>query len=764
MSYSFEDFYQEGESLARSMGHSIMTVDHLTAIALDVPSIVAFLDDINVDAAKLKARIMDFLTNYPSPVLPYSVEEQLGAEMTPVSSMMTKIMVELQKKAVIEQLKENDYTIQAYFILFECLSFPHTALDTALAEIDLSRTSVARELQNYINSRNYDVDLRDATRDEEPEKEDKPSVSGARPSRKGDGQKRSIESFTTNLTELASDGKLDPLIGRTNELADLIQILSRKTKCNGALVGEPGVGKTQIIDGLAQMIADGNVPEDLKGVEILSLNMGAFTAGTKYRGEFEERVENLLSELKGRDDVILFIDEIHTIMGAGATGGGSLDMSNMLKPALSRGEIRVIGATTYDEYRKHIEKDAALQRRFMKVDVLEPTLDETRQIVEGVKATYEKFHNVTFTPEAMEAVLELSTKFLQNKRFPDKAIDLMDAAGARNRTKPTPAKTIVRADIEGEVSRIANIPLEIVACEESDRMLNLGDNLRKKVFGQDQAVEKLVENVMVARAGLRGKSTIQGAFMFVGPSGTGKTELTKALADSMGQELVRFDMSEFAQEFNVSKLIGSPPGYVGHDAGNGMLLDKVEANPNCILLLDEIEKANKKVLLTFLQVMDEGRLTGSHGKTVHFDNVTIIMTTNLGARDASVLSMGMDSSGDDGMDAAIKQHLPPEFINRIDGIVKFNELGSDVILSVVDKFIGELNGETASRNVHVVLTDAAKAELADKGVTPGMGARPMKRIINDKIRVPLAKEMLIGSLKKGGTATFDFVDGEIKLV
>lgn len=764
MSYSFEDFYQEGESLARSMGHSIMTVDHLTAIALDVPSIVAFLDDINVDAAKLKARIMDFLTNYPSPVLPYSVEEQLGSEMTPVSSMMTKIMVELQKKAVIEQLKENDYTIQAYFILFECLSFPHTALDTALAEIDLSRTAVARELQNYINSRNYDVDLRDATRDEEPEKEDKPSVSGARPSRKGDGQKRSIESFTTNLTELASDGKLDPLIGRTNELADLIQILSRKTKCNGALVGEPGVGKTQIIDGLAQMIADGNVPEDLKGVEILSLNMGAFTAGTKYRGEFEERVENLLSELKGRDDVILFIDEIHTIMGAGATGGGSLDMSNMLKPALSRGEIRVIGATTYDEYRKHIEKDAALQRRFMKVDILEPTLDETRQIVEGVKATYEKFHNVTFTPEAMEAVLELSTKFLQNKRFPDKAIDLMDAAGARNRTKPTPAKTIVRADIEGEVSRIANIPLEIVACEESDRMLNLGDNLRKKVFGQDQAVEKLVENVMVARAGLRGKSTIQGAFMFVGPSGTGKTELTKALADSMGQELIRFDMSEFAQEFNVSKLIGSPPGYVGHDAGNGMLLDKVEANPNCILLLDEIEKANKKVLLTFLQVMDEGRLTGSHGKTVHFDNVTIIMTTNLGARDASVLSMGMDSSGDDGMDAAIKQHLPPEFINRIDGIVKFNELGSDVILSVVDKFIGELNGETASRNVHIVLTDAAKAELADKGVTPGMGARPMKRIINDKIRVPLAKEMLIGSLKKGGTATFDFVDGEIKLV
>jgi ATP-dependent Clp protease ATP-binding subunit ClpA len=764
MSYSFEDFYQEGESLARSMGHTLLTVDHLTAVVLDVPSIIEFMTDINVDAVELKARIVDFLTNSPSPVLPYSVEEQLESEMTPVSSMITKIMIELQKKAVIEQLKENDYTIQSYFILFECLSFPHTALDTALAEIDLTRTAVARELQNYINSRNYDVDLRDATRDEEPEKDDKPFVSGTRPSRKGDGQKRTIDNYTTNLTALAVDGKLDPLIGRTNELADLIQILSRKTKCNGALVGEPGVGKTQIIDGLAQMIADGNVPDEMKDVEILSLNMGAFTAGTKYRGEFEERVENLLSELKDRDDVILFIDEIHTIMGAGATGGGSLDMSNMLKPALSRGEIRVIGATTYDEYRKHIEKDAALQRRFMKVDILEPTLDETRQIVEGVKATYEKFHSVKFTQEAMDAVLELSSKYLQNKRFPDKAIDLIDAAGARNRTKPIPAQTIVRADIESEVSRIANIPLEIVACEESERMMNLGNNLRSKVFGQDQAVQELVNNVMVARAGLRGKNTIQGAFMFVGPSGTGKTELTKALSESMGQELIRFDMSEFAQEFNVSKLIGSPPGYVGHDSGNGLLLDKVEANPNCILLLDEIEKANKKVLLTFLQVMDEGRLTGSHGKTVHFDNVTIIMTTNLGARDASVLSLGMDSSGDDGMDAAIKQHLPPEFLNRIDGVVKFNELGQDVILSVVDKFIGELNTDTASRKVTVVLTDAAKAELADKGVTPGMGARPMKRIINEKIRVPLASEMLIGSLKKGGIATFDFIDGDIKMV
>lgn len=767
MSYSFEDFYQEGESLARSMGHSIMTVDHLTAVALDVPSITEFLEHIDVDSKKLKKRIMDYLESFQAPVLPVSVEEQLGDNMTPASSMISKIMYELEKKAVIEQLKENDYTIQSYFIMFECLSFPYTALDAALEELGLSRTSVARELQNFISNANYQVDLQSSTSDEEPDTENKtPHVSkrGSEGRSREDSGKRSIESFTTNLTKLAEEGKLDPLIGRSVELDDLIQILSRKTKKNAALVGEPGVGKTQIVDGLAQRIANGDVPESMKDVEILSLNMGAFTAGTKYRGEFEERVDNLLQELKERDDVILFIDEIHTIMGAGATGGGSLDMSNMLKPALSRGEIRIIGATTYDEYRKHIEKDAALQRRFMKVDILEPSLDETREIVNGVKSTFEKFHETTYSDEAIAAVLELSNKFLKNKRFPDKAIDLLDASGARNRTKDKPASVIVRSDIENEVARIANLPLEVVACEESDRMLSLGGNLRKRVFGQDQAIEKLVENVMVARAGLRGKSTIQGAFMFVGPSGTGKTEITKALADCMGQELIRFDMSEYAQEHNVSKLIGSPPGYVGHDSGNGALLDKVEEHPNCILLLDEIEKANKKVLLTFLQVMDEGRLTGSHGKTVHFDNVTIIMTTNLGARNSSVVSMGMDSSGDDGMDAAIKQHLPPEFINRIDAIVKFNELGNDVILSVVDKFINELNADIESRNVEVYLTDAAKNMLAEKGVTPGMGARPMKRIINDKIRVPLSKEILCGSLNKGGKALFDVVDGEITLL
>lgn len=762
MSYSFEDFFKESESLARSMGHQLMTIDHLSVVVLGIPSIVTFFkSEFNIDATKLKDRIADYLSNMDMPRLPYSVEEQLTENMTPVTSMITKIIYELEKKTVIEQLKANDYTIQSFFILFECLSFPQTALESALTEHELTRTSVARSLQNYMDNNSYGVDLRSSTSEEKP-KGNKPMARGrdAAPQEK----KKGIEDFTTNLTELAKQGKLDPLIGRSAEIEDLIQVLSRKTKKNPALVGEPGVGKTQIIDGLAQRIVAGDVPDNMKDVEILSLNMGSFTAGTKYRGEFEERVDNLLSELKGRDDVVLFIDEIHTIMGAGAASAGALDMSNMLKPALSRGEIRVIGATTYDEYRKHIEKDAALSRRFMKIDVVEPTLDETREIIKGVQKTFEKFHSAKFSKDAIDAVIELSAKYLQNKRFPDKAIDLMDAAGARNRTKENPAAKIQRSDIESEVARIANLPLDVVACTESDRMLSLEDNLKNRVFGQDDAVRKLVDNVMVSRAGLREQNSIQGAFMFVGPSGTGKTEISKALADSMGVELIRFDMSEYAQEHNVSKLIGSPPGYVGHDSGNGALLDKIEQYPNCVLLLDEIEKANKKVLLTFLQVMDEGRLTGSHGKTVYFNNVTIIMTTNLGARDASVLSLGFDSSGDDGMDAAVKQHLPPEFINRIDAIVKFNELGDEVILSVIDKFMQQLNADLKPRGVKVKINKAVKTWLAKHGVQAGMGARPMKRVINEHIRVPLAREMLVGSLVGGGTASFDVIDDKIVLI
>lgn len=765
MSTNFDQFFDKCKVLASELGHPMITVDHMCTTLMEMDSIVGFFNTLEpaVSAHEIHDVMMQYLRATDVPQLPKSMQDEVQEEGTmPVSPSMHELVNDLRKEAVIQQLVEGDYIIQSYFVLFECLSFPKTAFEAALEAFDLSRRDLARKLQDFVETEiSADINLPSVTKDSVAKNEGASSMNTRNAAKE---QKKGIEQYTIDLTEEARTGKLPPLIGRTTEVDDLVQIVSRKTKKNPVLVGEPGVGKTQIVDGLAQMIVSGNVPENLKNVKVLSLNMGAFTAGTKYRGEFEERVDNLLKELRNKEDVILFIDEIHTIMGAGAASSGAMDMSNLLKPALSRGEIRVIGATTYAEYNKHIEKDAALCRRFMKVDIVEPSFEETRIIVEGVKSTFEAFHDVTFSSGAIDAIMELSKKYLQNKRFPDKAIDLLDAAAARNRVKEVPADEIVRGDIVSEVARIANLPLEVVACSESERMKSLEENLKKRVYGQDEAVTKLVENVMIARAGLRSDASIQGAFMFVGPSGTGKTEITKALADSMGVPLIRFDMSEFGQSHNVAKLIGSPPGYTGHDSGNGMLLDKVEQSPNCVLLLDEIEKADPKVLLTFLQVMDEGRLTGSQGKTVYFNNVTIIMTTNLGARDSAKLAIGFGSNGDDGMDAAIKKHLPPEFLNRIDSVVKFKELGSDVIRNVTDKFLAELNSSIAERGSKVVVTEEVYAYLAKNGVKVGMGARPMKRTIDQHIRVPLAKELLCGKMVSGGVAHFDIVDGEVKLV
>lgn len=729
-----------------------MSIDHLAVTVLKLPSIVDALNSMSINAKSLEDRIVTHLKNTEFPDIPISTSQTIDADQAAMSIQMARVMKELSKRAVMEQLKTDDYTIAPYFVLFECLSFPKSALEAALEELGTSRTEVARALQKYVESIEPDVQLQKTF--------DEPTKEGKRVSQNPQSKQKGIEDYTTNLTALARDGKLDPMIGRQFELQNLVEILSRKTKKNACLAGEPGVGKTQIVDGLAQAIVDGNVPEHLKDVELLSLDMGAFTAGTKYRGEFEERVTDFLTELKKRPNTIVFIDELHTIMGAGSSSSGTMDMSNLIKPALSRGEIRVIGATTYEEYRKHIEKDGALARRFMKVDVLEPTFAETREIIEGIKGTYEKFHNVSFNADAIDAVLNLSKKFLQNKRFPDKAIDLMDAAAARNRSKAVPDEIISKSDIEFVVARIANLDVSVVSCNESERMTNLPDALRSRVFGQEEAVQKLVDNVMVARAGLRDSASVQGAFIFQGPSGTGKTEIAKALADAMGSELIRFDMSEFSAEHTVSKLIGSPPGYVGHDSGNGLLLDKIEQHPNCILLLDEIEKAHPNILLTFLQVLDEGRLTGSQGKTVFFNNVTVIMTTNLGAKQAQVRAIG-GTGGDDGMDKALKSFLRPEFLNRIDSVVKFNELSTEAIDAVIVKFMNILNDSVADRGVKVKLTDEAVAWLAKNGVQVGMGARPMKRTIEQNIRVPLAKEMLCGSLQNGGTITFDVIDDKL---
>lgn len=754
MSSSFQDLFNDSKALAQQLGHQFMTVDHLSATVLKVQSVKDALESFSIDTNILGQRIEDYLREVPPPELPVSVQEQIGSDQVPVSVLVTRVMNELQKQAVIEQLKNDDFVVEGFFVLFECLSFSNTALEAALKEQSLTRAEVARSLQTYVSNVRSDLDLTKTVKNE---------PKGGRVSQQQPSSgKKSIEDYTTNLTDLAREGKLDPMIGREKELLALIETLSRRTKKNPCLAGEAGVGKTQIIDGLAQAIVDGNVPEHMKELTILSLDMGSFTAGTKYRGEFEERVDNFLKELKKRENTIIFIDEIHTIMGAGSSSSGTMDMSNLIKPALSRGEISVIGATTYDEYRQHIEKDGALSRRFMKIDVVEPTYEETAQIVKGIQSKYEEFHGVTYTEDAIAAVMELSKKHLQSRRYPDKAIDLLDASAAKNRTKVGTDLVVKRSDIEEVVASIANLDLSVVACTESTRMNELPDLLRKRVFGQEEAVQKLVDNVMVARAGLRSDASVQGAFMFVGPSGTGKTEISKALADSMGSKLIRFDMSEFSQEHTVAKLIGSPPGYVGHDTGNGLLLDQIESHPNAVLLLDEIEKAHPKVLLTFLQVLDEGRLTGSKGKTVFFNNVTVIMTTNLGAKDSEKRSMSMGSS-ETGQDKAIKAFLPPEFLNRIDSIVKFKELSTEAIDSVIDKFMKEVQDSVAGRKVAIVLQDDARAWLAANGVQKGMGARPMKRTIEQNIKLPLAREILCGSLQNGGVAEFTIEDGKIVL-
>lgn len=753
MNYSFQDLFNDSKSYAKTLGHEFMTLDHLCAVVLKVDSVKDALESFSIDTDTLRQRIEDYIREVSPPNLPISVKEAIQ-DQVPVSVPVTRVMAELQKQAVIEQLKNDDFTIEGFFVLFECLSFSNTAIDAALKEQGFTRAEAARALQNYVKTLREDADLTKSMQTE---------PKGGRVSQQQPSSgKKSIEDYTTDLTDLARSGKLDPMIGREKELLSLIETLSRRTKKNPCLAGEAGVGKTQIIDGLAQAIVDGNVPDHMKDLTILSLDMGSFTAGTKYRGEFEERVDNFLKELKKREKTIIFIDEIHTIMGAGSSSSGTMDMSNLIKPALSRGEISVIGATTYDEYRQHIEKDSALSRRFMKIDVVEPTFNETTQIVKGIKAKYEEFHGVTYTEDAISAVMELSKKHLQSRRYPDKAIDLLDAAAAKNRTKPGTDLVVKRSDIEEVVASIANLDISVVACTESTRMSELPTLLSNRVFGQEEAVQKLVDNVMVARAGLRSDASVQGAFMFVGPSGTGKTEISKALADSMGSKLVRFDMSEFSQEHTVAKLIGSPPGYVGHDTGNGLLLDQIESNPNAVLLLDEIEKAHPKVLLTFLQVLDEGRLTGSKGKTVFFNNVTVIMTTNLGAKDSEKRSMNMGSS-ETGQDKAIKAFLPPEFLNRIDAIVKFKELSTEAIDSVIDKFMSEVQKTVGQRGVVIRLDDSARSWLAENGVQKGMGARPMKRTIEQNIKLPLARELLCGSLQNGGEVIFTVEDGKIVL-
>ncbi|MEM8833401.1 MAG: ATP-dependent Clp protease ATP-binding subunit ClpA [Pseudomonadota bacterium] len=572
-----------------------------------------------------------------------------------------------------------------------------------------------------------------------------------------------LDSYCKNLNKKAEEGKIDNLIGREKEVNRTIQILCRRSKNNPLYVGDPGVGKTAIAEGLAKKIFDGDVPDVLKDATIFSLDMGALLAGTRYRGDFEERIKAVLTELEKIDNAVLFIDEIHTVIGAGATSGGAMDASNLLKPSLSNGTLRCIGSTTYKEYRNHFEKDRALVRRFQKIDVVEPTIDEAIDILKGLRKYYAEHHEVEYTDEAIKAAVELSAKYIGDRKLPDKAIDIIDEVGAAQKLLPEDMrkKTIDVEDIEEVVAVIARIPAKSLTKDDKTALKNLERDLKTMVFDQDNAIEILADAIKMARAGLRDPEKPIGCYLFSGPTGVGKTEVAKQLSKSMGVELARFDMSEYMERHAVARLIGSPPGYVGFEQG-GLLTDKVDQNPHCVLLLDEIEKAHPDIFNILLQVMDYGKLTDNNGKTIDFRNVILIMTTNAGAAELARAPVGFEREMrvDDDKEA-INRMFTPEFRNRLDAIVPFKALSQDTVAMVVDKFIAQLEAQLTEKHINIILTDEARHYLAKEGYDPAMGARPLGRVIQEQIKKPLAEEILFGELVNGGQIKIDIKKDEL---
>jgi ATP-dependent Clp protease ATP-binding subunit ClpA len=599
----------------------------------------------------------------------------------------------------------------------------------------------------------------------EPQKSNEGNSEGEK-EEAGDAKGSPLDQFTQNLNQQAREGKIDPLIGRESEVERVIQVLCRRRKNNPLLVGEAGVGKTAIAEGLAWRITQNDVPEVLAESTVYALDMGALLAGTKYRGDFEQRLKGVLKQLKDQPNAILFVDEIHTLIGAGAASGGTLDASNLLKPALSNGTMKCIGATTFTEYRGIFEKDAALSRRFQKIDVVEPTVEQTIEILKGLKSRFEDHHNVKYALGALQAAAELSAKFINDRHLPDKAIDVIDEAGAAQRILPKSKqkKTITRNEVEEIVAKIARIPPASVSNDDRGKLKTLDRDLKSVVFGQDPAIDALSAAIKMARSGLGKPDKPIGSFLFSGPTGVGKTEVARQLAFILGIELLRFDMSEYMERHAVSRLIGAPPGYVGFDQG-GLLTEAVTKKPHCVLLLDEIEKAHPDVYNVLLQVMDHGSLTDNNGRKADFRNVIIIMTTNAGAETMNKSTIGFTSKREQGDEMAdIKRMFTPEFRNRLDATVSFRALDEDIILRVVDKFLLQLESQLAEKKVEVTFTDKLRAHLAKKGFDPLMGARPMQRLIQDTIRRALADELLFGRLVDGGRLTVDVDDaGEVQL-
>ncbi|MEK4034712.1 ATP-dependent Clp protease ATP-binding subunit ClpA [Methylocystis sp. IM3] len=725
---------------ARERHHEYATLEHLLLSLIEDADASAVLRACSVDLDLLAKNLRDYIDRELDNLVNDDADE-----CKPTAGFQRVV-----QRAIISVQSSGREDVSGANVLVALFAERESHAVYFLQEQDMTRYDAVNYISHGIAKR---PGLSDQTRSPRGVEEDGDRAEG-REGRDGDSRKKegALEAYCVNLNKKARDGRIDPLIGREAEVLRTIQVLCRRHKNNPLLVGDPGVGKTAIAEGLARKITQGEVPDVLAGATVFALDMGSLLAGTRYRGDFEERLKQVVKEIENHKNAILFIDEIHTVIGAGATSGGAMDASNLLKPALAQGVLRCIGSTTYKEYRQYFEKDRALVRRFQKIDVNEPSIPDAVEIIKGLKPYFEEFHKIRYTNDALKAAVELSARYIHDRKLPDKAIDVIDETGAAQMllTENKRKKTIGIKEIEATIATMARVPPKTVSKDDAEVLAHLDETLRRVVYGQEKAIAALTSAIKLARAGLRDQEKPIGCYLFSGPTGVGKTEAARQLATSLGIELVRFDMSEYMERHTVSRLIGAPPGYVGFDQG-GLLTDAIDQHPHCVLLLDEIEKAHPDLYNILLQVMDHGKLTDHNGKTIDFRNVILIMTTNAGAQDLARTPIGFTRTRADLDDSeAINRLFAPEFRNRLDAIVPFGHLPVDVIKRVVDKFIMQLEAQLADRNVTIELTDEARGWLVEHGYDEAMGARPMSRVIHQAIKTPLADEVLFGRLKNGG--------------
>ena len=747
-STSLEQSIHGALALANARKHELATLEHLLLSLIDEPEAARVMQACSVNLDKLRKDLEGFIEDELSTL----VTDVEGSEAVPTAAFQRVI-----QRAAIHVQSSGRTEVTGANVLVAIFAERESNAAYFLQEQDMTRYDAVNFIAHGVAKDPAFGESRPVTGS--PDDDDEFTDTD------GDVKESALAKYCVDLNVKAKEGDVDPLIGRAHEVERCIQVLCRRRKNNPLLVGDPGVGKTAIAEGLAYKIVNGDTPEVLANTTIYSLDMGSLLAGTRYRGDFEERLKAVMTEMEDHEDAVLFIDEIHTVIGAGATSGGAMDASNLLKPALQGGKLRCMGSTTYKEFRQHFEKDRALARRFQKIDVNEPSVEDTVKILRGLKPYFEEHHGIKYTADAIRTAVELSARYINDRKLPDKAIDVIDEAGAAQHLVPESKrrKTIGVKEIEGVVAKIARIPAKNVTKDDAEVLKDLEKSLKRVVFGQDPALEALASAIKLARAGLREPEKPIGNYLFTGPTGVGKTEVAKQLADTLGVELLRFDMSEYMEKHAISRLIGAPPGYVGFDQG-GMLTDGVDQNPHCVLLLDEMEKAHPDVYNILLQVMDHGKLTDHNGRTTDFRNVILIMTSNAGASEMSKNALGFGRESREGEDtAAIERTFTPEFRNRLDAVISFGALPKPVIMQVVEKFVLQLEAQLLDRNVHIELTPKAAEWLGDKGYDAKMGARPLGRVIQEYIKKPLAEELLFGALVKGGLVKVGVKNGVLDI-